>query len=106
VGLPEESLLIIQTAQKQKSTIKSNNANFFTRYYLFLIAGYSEELEKEVTIPQGLEDEEEKEQITMRKSKYMKRNKRGQRDRSDFKSRDWVLKKKERQRRQVKFNFT
>ena len=82
------------------------NSKKAKKYFLFLIAGYSEELMAEAAsvIPKALEgdreDEEEKVAVfdSRRRGKSSKR-KLGE-GREMLKSRNWVMAKKERQRRQ------
>jgi len=64
-----------------------------------LNAGFSEEISKELVLPKGREDEEEKIDVVDKKPK---RYKKGKSDRTSFKSKDWIVKKKERARLQGK----
>eukprot|EP00826_Nyctotherus_ovalis_P049119 TRINITY_DN587_c0_g1_i15.p1 TRINITY_DN587_c0_g1~~TRINITY_DN587_c0_g1_i15.p1 ORF type:complete len:206 (+),score=72.10 TRINITY_DN587_c0_g1_i15:375-992(+) len=70
------------------------------KYFLMLNAGFSEEMSKALVLPKGIEDDDEEkvDVVDKRVKKYGK----GKKDRSDFKSRDWIMKKKERARLQGK----
>jgi 18S rRNA (guanine1575-N7)-methyltransferase len=73
------------------------------KYYLFLQAGYTKESLNEVvnTIPKSLdeEDEEEEQQVDYNRKRSELKKKRDSRA-PGFKSKDWIKKKKDRQRRQ------
>lgn len=69
------------------------------KYFLMFNAGFSEEVSKELVLPKGIEDEEEKIDVVDKKAN---KHRKGKVDRSAFKSRDWIMKKKERARLQGK----
>jgi 18S rRNA (guanine1575-N7)-methyltransferase len=72
------------------------------KYYLFLQAGYTKESLNQVTaaLPKPLEDEsdEEEQQVDYNKKRAELKKKRD--SKVSFKSKDWILKRKERQRKQ------
>jgi 18S rRNA (guanine1575-N7)-methyltransferase len=73
------------------------------KYYLFLQAGYTKESLNEVqnTIPKPLENEDEEEEMQVDYNKKRAELKRKRESRTPgFKSKDWIKKKKDRQRRQ------
>ena len=67
-----------------------------------LNAGFSDETTKEMVLPKGIESiEEDKVDVMGKKSKkkYQERTN----EHAEYKSKDWVIKKKERMRKQVFF---
>lgn len=100
-------LLIIHTLLRLKSNIifLLLIKILFFRYYLFLQAGYTKESLAEAmsAIPQGIEEEDEEdeeEQVSyFKKRADLKRQKDGK---TKYKSKDWILNKKEKQKRQGK----
>lgn len=79
----------------------------YFRYYLFLQAGFTKETIKEVinTIPQGLNDDDEDDdpkQISYYKHKSELHKKKEKMKNSSYKSRNWILEKKERERNKGK----
>lgn len=91
--------MIILTVQKQKSITP---LVYFTRYFLMLNAGFSEEMTKELVLPKGIEDEDE-EKVDVMGKKDKRRYKGKAADRSAYKSKDWITHKKDRMRKQVFF---
>jgi 18S rRNA (guanine1575-N7)-methyltransferase len=73
------------------------------KYYLFLQAGYTKESLNEVTnaLPDGIQGEEDAEEHVsyIKKRAELKRNKSKSKN-AEFKSKEWIMKKKERQRKQ------
>ena len=67
-----------------------------------LNAGFSDEMSKELVLPKGIEDDED-EKVDVVDKKMKKHGKSWKKiDRSAFKSKDWIIKKKERARLQGK----
>ena len=80
------------------------NSSKKKKYYLFLQAGYTKESIEDVmkTIPKKTEDDDDEEEKKEEVDYIRKRNskKREKYHKSVYKSREWILKKKERQRKQ------
>jgi 18S rRNA (guanine1575-N7)-methyltransferase len=74
------------------------------KYYLFLQAGFTKETLGEVmkSIPKADDDarEDEEEHVSYIKKRAELKGKRSSHKKPGYKSRDWIMKKKERQRRQ------
>ena len=71
------------------------------KYFLMLNAGFSEETTKELVLPKGIEDMDE-EKVDVMGTKNKKKFKERESERKNFKGKDWVSKKKDRMRKQVR----
>ena len=73
------------------------------KYFLMLNAGFSEEMSKELVLPKGVDELDEDEKVDVVGKKGSKKySKGGKPERAAFKSKDWVMKKKERAKLQGK----